>query len=105
MKKTNNLQPPECSDTADIGAEIDLLDKSLNTLIVQFHAAIAPRHDAAAKLPQQPVAPMHITVREFDEADRAGLQLLYLASRKAAADAQVHEGKHQGPAVLCIPRL
>lgn len=87
MKTTNNLQPADCSSTADISAEIDLLDKSLNKLIVQFdqfHAAIAPRHDPVATQPQQPVAPMHLTVREFDEADRAPLRLLYLASRKAA---------------------
>lgn len=74
MKTTDNLQPAECSDAADTNAEIDLLDKSLTKLIVQFdqfHAAIAPHHDAAAKLPQQPVAPMNIIVREFNEADRA----------------------------------
>lgn len=84
MKTTDNLQPAECSDAADTNAEIDLLDKSLTKLIVQFdqfHAAIAPRHAPVAK---QPVAPLHISVREFNEADRAGLQLLYLASRKAA---------------------
>lgn len=90
--------PAGCSsDKADMQAEIDLLDKSITRLITQldqFHASITPHRDAVAKPPQEAAAPMNIIVREFEEADRAALRLLYVASRNAAFTWQAI-GAHQ----------
>lgn len=89
MQTKNTVPPTEARDAADpdIRAQIDQLEESLDTLIArldQFHASHGVLRTAPLPIvPGDTHLPLALRVREFEEADRPALRLLYVASRNA----------------------